>query len=415
MRKKSQGVKSGGKPSAGNRLMRVYFAPCGIGLGHVGRCIPIAKRLQEQNAQVIFSTYREGIPYIQQEKFPLFKAPPIGFQVKPDGTIDFKQTAINPGPFLASFTLMRQIDAELHAIGNFDPDIVVSDSRVSPLLAAKILRKPRICILNQFQPIIPRRKRFLRLARFADSITLAIIGKIWASGNAVLIPDFPQPYTVCAGNLNIPRAYRKKVHLIGPILPVRPEELPDENVIRKRLKLPQNKTVIFAPISGSIKEKAFFIGILRKILTKFPEDYEAVLSMGYPNADTTPIRHGNLTIYKWIPNRFEYLKACDLVISRAGHGTITQCICYGKPMILVPTPNHTEQINNAAQAKKIGVAKVIQQENLSLSKLLKTVEQTLTANNVEKVGQVQAEVLRYNGLEKATQMIIDLADKVEIG
>jgi len=411
LRKKGQEAKLGGKPSAGNRLMRVYFAPCGIGLGHVGRCVPIARRLQEQNIQVIFSTYREGIPYIEHEKLPLFKAPPIGFQVKPDGTIDFKQTAINPGPFLASFTLMKQVDAELQAIESFDPDIVVSDSRASPLLAAKILGKPRICILNQFQPIIPRRKRFLRLARLADSIALALIGKIWTSGDMVLIPDFPQPYTVCAGNLNVPKAYRKKVRLIGPILPVRPEKLPDKDKIRKRLNLPQNKPVIFAPISGSVKEKAFLIGILRRILMQFPRDYEIVLSMGYPNADANPVRYGNLTIYKWIPNRFEYLKACDLVISRAGHGTITQCMCYGKPMILVPTPNHTEQINNAVQAKKIGVANVIQQENLSLNKLIKTVEKTLMAENIEKLEQIQAEVLKYDGLENAVNTIIEMANK----
>ncbi|MEM3769793.1 MAG: glycosyltransferase [Candidatus Bathyarchaeia archaeon] len=391
--------------------MRIYFAPCGIGLGHVGRCVPIAKRFLEKNASVMFSTYREGIPYIQRENFPLFKAPPIGFQVRPDGTIDFKQTAVNPGPFLASFTFMRQVNAELYAIESFNPDVVVSDSRASTLLAARILRKPRICILNQFQPIIPRKKRFLRLARFADSVTLTLIGKVWTTGDMVLIPDFPQPYTVCAGNLNIPKVYQKRVHLIGPILPVHPEKLPDKKGIRKMLNMPQNKPVIFVPISGSVKEKAFFIGILRKILMRFPKDYEIVLSMGYPNADTNPIRYGNLTIYKWIPNRFEYLKACDLVISRAGHGTITQCMCYGKPMILVPTPNHTEQINNAVQAKKLGVAKVIQQENLSLNKLLKTVEQTLTANNVEKLGQTQAEFLKYDGLENAVNVITEMANK----
>lgn len=391
--------------------MRVYLAPCGIGLGHVGRCVPIAKKLLEKNVHVTFSTYRDGILYLKREKLPLFKAPPIGFQVKPDGTIDFKQTAINPGPFFASFTLMRQVNAELQAIESFDPDVIVSDSRASTMLAAKILEKPRICILNQFQPIIPRRKRFLRLARLADSIALTLIGKIWASGNFVLIPDFPDPYTVCTGNLNVPKAYRKKVQLIGPILPVRPEELPDKTEIRKRLNLPLNKPVIFAPISGSVKEKAFFIGILRKILMKFPKDYYTVLSMGYPNVDTKPICHSNLKIYKWIPNRFDYLKACDLVISRAGHGTITQCMCYGKPMILVPTPNHTEQINNAAQAKKLSIAKVIQQENLSLDKLLKIIKQTLKRENIEKVERIQAEVIKYDGLEKAADIIIKLAVK----
>jgi UDP-N-acetylglucosamine--N-acetylmuramyl-(pentapeptide) pyrophosphoryl-undecaprenol N-acetylglucosamine transferase len=76
--------------------MRVYFAPCGIGLGHVGRCIPIARKLE--NADIVFSTYREGINYVKQEGFPLIEAPPIVFQVKPDGRVDFRQTAVTQGP-----------------------------------------------------------------------------------------------------------------------------------------------------------------------------------------------------------------------------------------------------------------------------------------------------------------------------
>lgn len=391
--------------------MRVYFAPCGIGLGHVGRCIPIARRLLEKNVEVMFSTYREGLRYVEREKLPLIKAPPIGFQVKPDGTIDFRQTAINPGPFFASFTLMKQLNAEIEAIKSFKPDVVVSDSRASPLLAAKIFGIPRICILNQFQVIIPRKKHFLRLARFADSITLAIIGKIWTSGNKVLIPDFPQPYTISTGNLNIPKSYRKNVRLIGPILSTRPNELPTEKELRKKLKLPMNKPVIFAPISGPIRERAFLTGILRRILLEFPEDYGVVLSLGYPNADTEPILHGNLRIYKWIPNRFEYLKACDLVISRAGHGTLTQCMCYGKPMILVPTPSHTEQLNNARQAEKLGVAKVIEQEELNKGKLLENVQQILESEIPKRLKQIQREALEHNGLENAVKTIIETAEK----
>lgn len=391
--------------------MRVYFAPCGIGLGHVGRCVPIARKLMEKNARVMFSTYQEGIRYVEREGLPLIKAPPIGFQVKPDGTIDFRQTAVNPGPFFASFTLMEQVNAEVEAIERFKPDIVVSDSRASPLLAAKILGIPKICILNQFQLIIPRKKHFLRLARFVDSITLALIGKIWTSGNIVLIPDFPHPYTISAGNLNIPKSYRKKVKLIGPILSTHPNELPTKKELRKKLRLPMDKPVIFAPISGPIRERAFLTVILRRILLEFPDDYEIVLSLGYPNADTKPIFHSNLRIYKWIPNRFEYLKACDLVVSRAGHGTLTQCMCYGKPMIIVPTPSHTEQLNNAKQAEKLGVAKVIEQEELSKEVLLKNVQQILESETPERLKQVQEEVLRYDGLENAVKTIIEIAEK----
>jgi UDP:flavonoid glycosyltransferase YjiC (YdhE family) len=395
--------------------MKVYFAPCGIGLGHVGRCVPIAKKLLEKReAKVVFSTYREGIQYIEREKLPLIKAPPIGFQVKPDGTVDFKQTAVNPGPFLASFTLMKQVNAEVQAIESFKPDIVVSDSRVSPLLAARILGIPRICILNQFQPIIPRKRRFLRLAKFADFITLTLIGKIWTSGNMVLIPDFPKPYTICAGNLNIPKSYRKNVKLIGPILPVHPNELASEGELRRKLNLPFDKPIIFAPISGPIRERAFLTGILRKIFLDFPKDYEIVMSLGYPNANSEPIRHGNLTIYKWMPNRFEYLKTSDIIISRAGHGTITHGMCYGKPMILIPTPSHTEQLSNAKQAEELGVAKTIQQEELSKEKLRKIVEYMLNSKVSEHLKEVQNEVLKYDGLSKAVETIIQIAENKQI-
>ncbi len=391
--------------------MKIYFAPCGIGLGHVGRVVPVARKLSEKGAQLVFSTYSEGVDYVKRERFPLIESPPVGFQVKLDGSIDFRQTAINPGPFLASFMLLKQIDAEVSAIEGCGPDVVVSDSRASSLLAARLLRIPRICMLNQFQPLVPRTTHNLRLARFADVVTLTLIGKIWTSVNAVLIPDFPPPYTISIGNLTIPRSYRKNVRLIGPILPTRPDDLPTKQELVKKLGLPVDKPIIFAPLSGPTSEKAFVTGVLRKILLEFPDDYEIVMSYGYPSADDKPIRHGNVTIYKWVPNRFEYLKACDLVIGRAGHGTITQCMCYGKPMILIPTPGHTEQINNAKQAEDIGVARIALQDRLSREKLLAEVKETLSTRMVEKAAEVQREASKHDGLENAVNTIIEVANK----
>jgi len=390
--------------------MRIYFAPCGIGLGHVGRCVPIARKLSEEN-EVVFSTYREGIDYVERENFPLIKAPPIGFQVKPDGSVDFRQTVINPGPFFASFTVLKQVNAEVKTIGSFRPDVIVSDSRISPLLAGRILRIPRICILNQFQLIVPRRSRFLHLARLFDSGALTVVGKMWTSGNTVLIPDFPPPYTISVGNLTIPKPYRKSVRLVGPILQTHPNELPTKEELRKKLRLSPDRPVIFVPISGPTTEKVFLTGILRKVLLEFPEDYEIVMSYGYPSADDKPIRHRNVAIYKWVHNRFEYLKASDLVIGRAGHGTITQCMCYGRPMILVPTPNHTEQLSNAKQAESLGVGKIILQERLGKEKLLASVQQILQVETSERLEQIQEEALKCDGLENAARTVVEVAGK----
>jgi UDP:flavonoid glycosyltransferase YjiC (YdhE family) len=377
----------------------------------VGRVAPIARKLQESGAKLVFSTYTDGIDYVRQENFPLIKAPPIGAQVKPDGSIDFRKTAINPGPFLASFMLLNQINAEIRSIEGFRPDVVVSDSRASSLLAADLLGIPRVCILNQFQAIIPRKTHLLHLARFADIVTLTLIGKIWTSVKVLLIPDFPQPYTISIGNLTIPKSYSKNVKFIGPIVPKRPNKLPTKEELREQLKLPADKPIIFAPLSGPTSEKAFVTGVLRKILLDFPEEYEIIMSFGYPNADNTPMRHGNLTIYKWLPNRFEFLKACDVAIGRAGHGTITQCMCYGKPMVLIPTPGHTEQISNAKQAENIGVAKIVLQERLSKQRMLDKIRESLEKEMVERAKEVQLEALKHDGLENAVKEIITAAEK----
>ncbi len=393
--------------------LRIYFGVCGIGLGHIGRCVPIARRLIEKGHEILFSTYRDGVKYLRRENLPFIKVPSIGFMVKPDGTVDFRQTVINPGPFFASFTLVRQIEAEIKFMRAFKPDVIVSDSRVSPLLAAKMLEIPDICILNQFQIIIPRRKRFLRLAKLVDTGALAVIGRIWTSGAAnLMIPDFPPPYTLSAGNLRIPKSYQRRVRLIGPILPVHPDDLPSKEELREKLNLDLDKPLIFAPISGPFRERAYFTRILQEILQDFPSDYQVVMSLGDPDASKEPIEYDGVRIYGWVPNRFEYLKACDIVISRAGHGTVTQAMCFGKPMILVPTPSHTEQINNARRVCELGIAEILDQEMVNKESLLRLIDKILTDDDYRRnVEMVRRAVSEFNGLDTAVETIINVASK----
>lgn len=55
--------------------MKVYFGACGVGLGHVGRCVPIAQKLLERGGKVLFSTYSDASNYIRYENLPLREAP----------------------------------------------------------------------------------------------------------------------------------------------------------------------------------------------------------------------------------------------------------------------------------------------------------------------------------------------------
>ncbi len=393
--------------------MRVQFAPSGVGLGHAGRCVPIARGLQKRDkeTEVLFSTYLDAVRYVRQEKFRTVEVPPMDFKVKPDGTVDFRRTAMNPGPFVAPFNFLEQVGREIEIMETFEPDVVVSDSRASPLVAALLLGIPTVCILNQFQVIIPRKTHHLHLAKFADAITLALIGRIWTTGVKVLIPDFPPPYTISTGNLRVPKGYRKKIKLIGPILPVRPDALPSKKELRRKLGLHDEKLVIFAPISGPLKERAYLISTLQKIFADFPDEYQVVMSFGYPKSNAAPVRYGNFAVFRWVANRFEYLKACDIVVSRAGHGTVLQSMCYGKPAILVPTPSHTEQFNNARKAVALGAARMIEQEQLSKETLLSTINEIMKDGRfAERAMEIQEKVSAVNGLETAIETIIEVAE-----
>jgi UDP-N-acetylglucosamine:LPS N-acetylglucosamine transferase len=86
-------------------------------------------------------------------------------------------------------------------------------------------------------------------------------------------------------------------------------------------------------------------------------------------------------------------------------------MCYGKPIILVPTPNHTEQITNARQAQSLGVAYIVLQDWLTKEKLLEKVRQCLQRETGERLAQIQEEALRHNGLENAVRTVIEIAEK----
>lgn len=381
--------------------MRVYFGACGIGLGHVGRCAPIAGYLQKQGHEVLFSSYEEGFAMASSLGFPSRRAPSVGFMVKADGGVDFRQTTVNPGPYIGSIKVLQQIAYELMLLRSFRPHLAFSDSRVSTILGAKMLGLPVITVLNQFKIAIPATKRLVRLARLTDIGALALIGRIWTLSDVVLIPDFPLPYTISTGNLRIPERYSKKVSLTGPFLPTHPNSLPSQEELRRELGLGPRR-ILFAPVSGPVKEKGFLIKLLLESLPPLSDTYDIVMSFGESGANPSMvIEKEHLRIYRWIEDRFSYLKACDVVLSRAGHGTISQAMMYGKPMVIVPTPNHTEQLQNASRVEEMGLAYVLDQDRITADSLRSTVKQILeTGISAERAREARNRLERYDGTSR---------------
>jgi UDP-N-acetylglucosamine--N-acetylmuramyl-(pentapeptide) pyrophosphoryl-undecaprenol N-acetylglucosamine transferase len=367
--------------------LRVYVAPCGIGLGHITRCEPIADALVSQGAEVVYSTYSDGLDYARRRGLPTLPTVPIGFKVREDGTVDFKMTATTSGFSLGVRRFLRQLTAEIRNIKRFKPDVVLSDSRVSSLIAGKLMGVPVALILNQFRveivekpsarKITPVERFFFLVANIFWLYFRTLLGGLWARSNLMLVPDFPAPYTISASNLAIPKRYKKKVKLIGPIVSDELKKRSGEGALNRSLFFASRKPLIYAAVSGPKTERTALADLLLESLKRFPSEYEVVVSRGEPNGSSTPVRDRNLTVYDWIEDQYEVLEASSVVVSRAGHGTIMKAIMLGKPMILIPIPDHTEQYGNAKRASKIGLAEVVAQREVTTERLLDATKRLL--------------------------------------
>jgi UDP-N-acetylglucosamine--N-acetylmuramyl-(pentapeptide) pyrophosphoryl-undecaprenol N-acetylglucosamine transferase len=373
----------------------------------VGRALPVAEELVRRGAEAMFSTYLEGVDYVKRKGFPVVSSPALSLASDSTGRIDLRASAVIHGvPALPRF--MQQVTSEIEYMKAFGPDVVVSDTRLSSVVAGKLLGLPVVLMLNQFMPMVPRNEQNLTLSRIVDGSILTLLSRGWGASDAILIPDFPEPYTISLDSLRIPKPYRHLVRMVGFILPRKPEEVEDTGRVREEAGAAEGERLIYAAISGPRQEREPLLKLLRPVFEGFPDGYKVAMSMGDPDGGSKPTRSGSLTTIPWVVDRYEYLKACDLVVCRGGHNTIMQSICYGRPSIIVPTPNHTEQYANARRAKELGFAEALHQEELDRDKLLEVAGSLLSDPKYEERFAEIASKGFSDGIDNTLSAISDL-------
>jgi UDP:flavonoid glycosyltransferase YjiC (YdhE family) len=397
----------------------VYLAPCGIGLGHITRLHPIAEELTKRGNQVVFSTYLDGLEYARKRDLPTFEAVPLNFKVTTDGTIDFKMTAATSGFSLGIRTFLKQVTREIQFIKQFRPDVVVSDSRASSLVAARLLRIPIALILNQFRIEIIRRpthrklslhdRIFFFIANIGWLFIRTAIELVWGQSQVIMIPDLPAPYTIALGNLTIPPRYNGKVKLIGPTLQQPPNPGNGRRGAKRELQFDPRRPLIYGAVSGPSVERNILARTLLRVFEQMPTRFQKVLSRGKPDGDHRARAIKGVRVFEWLDNQDDYINACDVVVSRAGHGTIMKSLAYGKPMVLIPIPDHTEQIGNAQRAAQMHVAIVIDQKGLNRDTLTSAVEEIIASDSFRRSS---AEISRGARTLNAVPLACNIIEKL---
>lgn len=121
-------------------------------------------------------------------------------------------------------------------------------------------------------------------------------------------------------------------------------------------------------------------------------------------------KYKNLQLVEYIYDMPNKMAAADLVISRAGAMTLSELAMMGKPCILIPSPNVTDnhQYKNAAELEKKGAALVFEEKELNDNVLTSAIESliydeeklTRMGKNIKEFAVKDTNMLIYEGIKK---------------
>lgn len=362
--------------------MKILFAAGGTA-GHINPAVSVAKYIKERypECEIRFVGTKEGLEskLVPREGFPIDYIDARGFLRK--------LSLYNLGSLRRMFTSPKEAARILKAFG---PDVVLGTGGYVAwpvLLSANRAGIP--CALHEPNAFPGAAVRALQ--KRADVILLSF--------------DESRKHLKKAG----------KTVLVGN--PVK-EDLIFAKKSEARKKLGFDDRPVLLSFGGSLGSKKLNLDILDFMAeTKEDDRFYHVHATGDRGYLWFPDKMrekglvlrdaGRVRVVPYLFNMPEMMAASDLVICRSGAGTLSELACQGKPAILIPSPNVTDnhQEKNALAYGKSGGAVVLTENKIRPGKLRELVFSILFD---PKRLQEMAEGARSNAIFDSNQKIYEV-------
>jgi UDP-N-acetylglucosamine--N-acetylmuramyl-(pentapeptide) pyrophosphoryl-undecaprenol N-acetylglucosamine transferase len=378
--------------------VRAHVAVCGIGFGHASRSLPIIRRLLARGHDVTVTSYGDGLSYLKASGVEVNAVTGVDYGRSPDGGVSVRWTILRN--ILLPLKVSHQILQEMALIERWRPEVVLSDTRASAVIAARALGVPVLTLLNQYRTAIGHREH-QRAVEVANAL-IDLVPRVWNLSEKVLVADYPPPYTISSRNLPLRESEVRKVEFVGPVLGVRRDEYPEREEAKRSLGFRPDEPLVCVLSTGPASErKSFRERVLRAL--EGIADLQVLFSLGEPGSGGKQVR-GKHLIVPWLEDEHLALSAADVVISRAGQTTVLKSIAFGCRMVLMPVPDHAEQTGNAASAASKGLAVVVDQRDLNPDSLRSAVLSALELDDAPF--SLYAELTRsLGGLERVLEVV----------
>jgi len=306
------------------KRLNILICPLEWGLGHAARMIPIARKLQEMDNNVIIasgeehlSLFRDEIPGLSYISFPGFKPGYSSFL--PQYLALFFKT-----PLLLYHIILEHIKLK-RFIKNYSIDIIISDNRFG------LWNKNTTSVYITHMPLIP----FPKALKFLEPAGVFLHRIIIKKYSLCFIPDLPGDLNL-SGRLSHGIRHPHNVRYIG-ILSKFNSSPPDlnENPVDFR-----HNTVI---LSGPEPQREI---LKQKLIAFFKESKsQTVMFEGKPEKSGVSSRNGSIIFFSHLPTSGmkKVIESSESIIARSGYTTIMELVSLNCSATLIPTPGQTEQ------------------------------------------------------------------------
>ncbi len=353
--------------------------------GHLAPALAVIERLPK-DTQILFVGRKYALEGDKAFSLEYQKITSLGIRFV-NLTTGRLQRKITRFTLTSLFKLPLGFAQAIKVLSNYKPDVVVCFGgyvQVPVAAAAYVLHVP---VITHEQT---------RKAGLANKLITPIAKTIcisWPESEAY----FPESKTILTG------------------LPLR------KDFFQKPTPKDQNRKIIYIT-GGSVGAHAINLlveGILAKLLKSFYiihqtgdareyNDYERLkkIKEGLPNNLQDKY---NLVKFVDPAAAAGIMNSADLVISRSGMNTVAELMYLEKPCLLIPLPHGqaSEQLENAVSLEKLGIARVLMQEELTPEILYSQITQFIAKLDKEGNKTSQAKkLIKYDAAEKIVQLII---------
>ncbi|MDE5813075.1 MAG: undecaprenyldiphospho-muramoylpentapeptide beta-N-acetylglucosaminyltransferase [Muribaculaceae bacterium] len=352
---------------------RILISGGGTG-GHIFPALSIANALKRRlDADILFVG--------AEDRMEMERVPAAGYEIKGLPVAGFNRRNILKN-FGVLLKLRRSISMARSIVADFKPDIAIGVGGYCSGPTLKAAQKAGVPTLLQEQNSYAGVTNKL-LAKKARKICVAYPG---------LERFFPADKLVLTGN------------------PIR-KDLLEKNIsqekARERFGLNPNRPTVLI-VGGSLGALTLNESMEAGIKRLYDEGIQVIWQTGknFGDRGTAAVKNLNrVVVTKFISDMAAAYAAADLVVSRAGAGSISELELLGKPCILVPSPNVAEdhQTKNARALSDKGAAQLVADADARE----KLVEEIITLISDKSRLQSMSDEIKKLALPDSDERIVD--------